>query len=48
MDNGDLAGFINHRKKKYDGEVEPQLLNLAKANPRVSLQNYKNAQSKLE
>ena len=39
--NGSVEGLIKHRKSKFDGEVEPELKNLADGNRRVKLQNYK-------
>lgn len=36
-----IDSLIKHRKKKFDGEIEPILADLAEKNSRVSLQNYK-------
>ena len=38
---GSIGSLVAHRKKKFNGEIEPQLINLAENNPRVNLQNYK-------
>ena len=47
---GSIESLVAHRKKKFDGEIEPQLLNLAQSNPRVELQNfkYKGSSSKIK
>ena len=39
---GKIEGLIQHRLKKYDGELEPHLAELALKNPRVKLQTPKN------
>jgi len=36
-----IDSLVEHRKKKFDGEIEPALKTLAETNPRVNLQNYK-------
>lgn len=35
--NGTVDGLIKHRKQKFDGEVEPELITLADKNRRVKL-----------
>lgn len=39
--NGSIESLVTHRKKKFDGEIEPNLLKLAESNPRSNLQNFK-------
>jgi twinkle protein len=47
---GSIESLVSHRKKKFDGEIEPQLASLAEENPRSDLQNYKyrGPQSKIQ
>ena len=39
--NGNIESLVEHRKKKFDGEIEPNLKKLAESNPRSNLQNFK-------
>ena len=39
--NGSIESLVAHRKKKFDGEIEPNLIKLAESNPRSNLQNFK-------
>lgn len=34
---GSIESLVSHRKKKFDGEIEPTLADLAENNPRVNL-----------
>lgn len=45
-----IQSLIAHRKNKFDGEIEPQLLDLAASNPRANLQNfqYRGSANKLQ
>lgn len=37
MGGGSIESLVKHRKKKFDGEIEPILAELADDNPRVNL-----------